>query len=248
MWRSAAAWLLGFFIVGEALFLLLSPALKMFPVRSPPEQGELTFHVQQQGTVTDIELLQQTLDGAAWVVQFWAQLTAHSQDWALFTAPPPEYVGFPTVELHFADGTTAEIRSAFEPRDPDHFVRWPGTATRQFNYEHALMIFVQRGYPTGQWLQWWRFAAERQQKSRAAYLQWRITQYHQEHPQTPPLTAAVLKARLIAVLPTGHAPRERGPTWEVPLIRWRSGEVWEVFNPERRAFGPLAGGENRLGR
>jgi hypothetical protein len=120
------------------------------------------------------------------------------------------------------------LRSVFEPEDRHEYFRPPGSFDRFFHYEMRLgLILLPWGeIPVENCPDEWRRAIEdrvrRQRRSLRAYLQWRVRQFQQEHPELPPPKQAVLSMRLYRTPLPGHPWVWQTPL-EQPLARWRCG-------------------------
>src|SRR5216684_3308202 len=173
--------LLGLFVIWQLLFLFTSNLLPLIP-HGRQELDELTYDISLHGQATSIEPIQQAIEGISLVSDRWMEATGQLQGWSLFAPIFPPQAGFVAVEFRWNDGSHDRVHSRFEPSDPLHYARPPGTDSRLFNYESRFVILPafwpeSKLGPDGEpgQLEWSQAITERarvQWKSMHAYLRW----------------------------------------------------------------------------
>src|SRR5215210_2943156 len=114
-----ASYLLGAFVCIELVYLPLSNATQRVPRRMAPLPDELLTRFDREGRVTEVESVQSAIDATGTACDRWGELTAQAQGWSLFAPRFGENGTFVTLQVTGTDGTTGELRSQFEPADPD---------------------------------------------------------------------------------------------------------------------------------
>src|SRR5437763_1120746 len=117
-----ASHLLGAFICAELIYLPLANLLQPFPRQMPPLPDEILGRIQAEGRTTGSEPAQTLLDATGAVCDRYGEVTSQGQNWSLFAPRFGEAGTFLTLEVTTGDGPV-ELRSRFEPADPDHYVR-----------------------------------------------------------------------------------------------------------------------------
>jgi hypothetical protein len=222
--------LLGLFVIWQLLFLFTSNVLPLVP-HGKQELDELTDDISLHGHSTSIEPIQQAIEGISLVSDRWMEATGQLQGWSLFAPTFPPQGGFVAVQFRWNDGSSEVLKSSFEPPDPAHYFRPPGTYGRLFNYESRFVILPDfwpaamlgpEGGPGG--LEWREAITRRvrvQWKSIRAYLRWQRDRYVNEHPKGPPPMEVILVVDLYETPGPNEQPwKPKGP-FARPLARWR---------------------------
>jgi hypothetical protein len=175
----------------------------------------------------DLTRSEAILDTLAWPAFRWSELTGQRQGWGMFAPGASPQIALHRIHLHW-DGPPAReivLRSDFEPDDPTHFLRLPGTNLRLFNYEWRLagvMVFYRAPNYSPDPEMWRKFFAAAVRSRNGvlqAYLRYRLQQFAREHPELPPPDEVVFSI-WVERLPM---PPESGGSvvFEQPLARWR---------------------------
>lgn len=230
-----ASYLLGAFVCVELVYLPLSNLIQRVPRRMAPLPDELVTRFDREGQVTDVEPVQRAIDATGTACDRWGQLTAQAQGWSLFAPRFGENGTFLTLQVTGADGTTTELRSRFEPADPDDYVRIDFTNHRLFNRESSFAIlyslwtpdsFTTRGEAWRQTIRDWVASFRR---SLSAYVRWRL----REEYAGKEVRDVVVTVRVFLPPQNGSRP----PALALPLARW------VPDRPDRLTpFDPVAGG------
>ena len=179
-----ASYLLGAFVCIELVYLPLSNLIRRVPRRMAPLPDELITRFDREGQVTDFEPFECGFDVTGGACDRWGQLTAQGQGWSLFAPRFGENGTFLEPPRDGQRGSTTELRSRFEPADPDDYVRIDLTHHRLFNQEASFAIlyalwtpdsFTTRGEDWRQAVREWVTTFRR---SLSAYVHWRLREEH----------------------------------------------------------------------
>src|SRR5687768_7805683 len=125
-----ASYLLGAFVCLQLVYLPLANLIQRVPRRMPPLPDELLTRRDREGRATDSEAVQSAIDATGAACDRYGELTAQSQGWSLFAPRFGANGTFLTLQVTHPDGTTSELRSRFEPDNPDDYVRYDLTNYR----------------------------------------------------------------------------------------------------------------------
>jgi len=232
-----ASYLLGGFVCIQIVYLPLANIFQRVPRRMPPLPDEVLVRLQREGQATSSEPVQSTIDAIGSATDRWGELTAQSQGWSLF-APRFGTAGtFLTLQVTASDGTTTELRSRFEPVDPDDYIRFDLAHYRLFYREMSFALiywtwdadsFATRGEE-------WRDViceyATTFRRSLSTYVRWRLAE---EYSGPPVRDVRVVVRVLLPPKPDGTSTRPEPVA--VPMAKW----VPE--RPDRlAAFDPVTG-------
>lgn len=230
------SYLLGAFICAELLYLPLANLLQLFPRRMPPVPDEILGRIQREGRSTNSDAAQAVLDNVGAVCDRYGEASAQAQSWSLFAPRFGDSGTFLTLEVTTANGAV-ELRSRFEPADPDHYVRFDLTDYRVFYREMSYAIvywFWKPGAFESQGPEW-RDAIREQiaafRHTLPAYVRWRLDR---ELPGANVCDVVVA----VRVFPTPKPGESRAAPVMLPLARWvpeRPGEV-TAFDPVTKQF------------
>jgi hypothetical protein len=209
--------LLGFFIVGQLVFLFASNLLVFLldPIYCPATRN------LSPPLVSTLQLANDVTTG-------WSQTTGQKQVWLEFRAVAKRSA-FLFVELRWDQTPNAARLSSYsEPVDSMHYCRsWDGA--RMTQYEETLVAL-----PCWQWTP--GEAAAKPDEYRLtmtlvvrfyvriyqAYFEQRLREFQREHPELPPPDTLLLGAHVYdAPLPPGPRPFAWPPMREWWLVRWR---------------------------
>jgi hypothetical protein len=230
-----ASYLLGAFVCIELVYLPLSNLIQRVPRRMAPLPDELITRFDREGQVTNFEPVQCAIDATGGACDRWGQLTAQGQGWSLFAPRFGENGTFLSLHVTGSDGSTTELRSRFEPADPDDYVRIDLTHHRLFNQEASFAIlyalwtpdsFTTRGEDWRQAVREWVTTFRR---SLSAYVRWRLREEHSGK-NAPEVIVAV---RVFLPPKNGSRP----PALAIPLAKWVSDRP-DQLTP----FDPVTGG------
>jgi hypothetical protein len=212
-----ASYLLGAFVCIELVYLPLSNVIQRVPRRMAPLPDELLTRFDREGQATP-EPVQSAIDATGTACDRWGELTAQAQGWSLFAPRFGENGTFVTLQVTAADGTTTELRSRFEPADPDDFVRLDLTNHRLFNREGSYAIIYATWTPESfaargeDWRQAIRETVTTYRRSLSAYVRWRLREEY-----------AGLEVREVVVAVRVFLPPKGGtrpPALAIPLAKW----------------------------
>ena len=234
--RRVASYLLGAFICAELIYLPLANFLQLFPRRMPPVPDEILGRIQREGRSTDSDAAQSILDSVGVACDRYGEATAQGQNWSLFAPRFGEAGTFLTLEVNTANGPV-ELRSRFEPADPDHYVRFDVADYRVFYREMSFAIaywFWRPGSFESQGPEWRDAIREHVAAFRhtlPAYVRWRVNRE---------LPGADVREVIVAVrvFPTPKPGDSRLAPVMLPLARWvprRPGEVM-AYDPVSHQF------------
>jgi hypothetical protein len=249
-WRSV---LLGLFVAGQLVYLLLSNLIQLVPRELPPPRGELDIRVQREGTATDVRSIQDAINGLGTAIDRYGELTGQVQAWSLFAPGFGTQSLVPVVECYCSEGSGLKqitLSPKTLPDDPEHYFRFPSSYSRLAAYEYLLAVIylnysaeslAQRGPE-------WRAAildrVRNQQKSLEAYFRWNLRMFQLRYPDRPRPQEMILAVKIIPSPKPGEAARP--PAFTVPLARWQPGREPEpgflpvqAYDPTTQEFVPL---------
>jgi len=216
-----ASFLLGVFVCIQIIYLPLANVMQRVPRRMPPLPEEVLVRLQHEGQATTSEPVQSTIDAIGTATERWGELTAQGQGWSLF-APRFGAAGtFLTLQVTSTDGTTTELRSRFEPKDPQDYIRFDLTHYRLFYREMSFALiywtweadsFETRGE---EWRDVIREYAMTFRRSLSAYVRWRLAEDY-SGAEVRDVTVAVRV--FLPPKPGGTSPRPEPLT--IPMARW----------------------------
>ena len=236
LWNRVASYLLGAFVCAELVYLPLSNIVQRFPRQLPPLPDEINGRIQREGRTTDSDAGQAVVDNVGTACDRWAEVTAQGQGWSLFAPRFGEAGTFLTLQVTTADGPV-ELRSRFEPADPDHYVR--------FDVLHYRLFYREMSYAFVYWM--WKpdsFATQGPEwrdtirehvgafpHTLPAFIRWRLDQ---ELPQGD-VREVIVSVRVFLPAKPGEV---RPPPVVLPLARWvpdRPGEA-TAYDPVTKGF------------
>jgi hypothetical protein len=121
--QRLASYLLGAFVCAELIYIPLTNILQRIPRQVPLLPVEILGRLQVEGRATNSDTGQAVIDATGTACDRWGEATAQGQNWSLFAPRFGEAGTFLTLEVMTADGPV-ELRSRFEPGDPNHYVRF----------------------------------------------------------------------------------------------------------------------------
>lgn len=218
--------ILGLFVTGQLLFILLANYLFFVPQRDPTPEERVRY---PDGLPTS---------GIRLALGKWEQVTGQTQYWALFHAIGKE-ARFAAVRLD--DGRT--LPSVFDPEDTEHYFRPPGGSDRLYHFEANLLLLDARWDQPGREadaelfhntkVKWLR----RNWRAVQAWCEWQIRRSKAQ----PGLEVILLSRFYKNPGENGNRPAPE----EHPLVRWRPGQAapdclpLELYDPSRHAFVPV---------
>jgi hypothetical protein len=234
--RRLAAYLLGAFVCAELIYLPLANVLQLFPRRMPPVPDEILGRLQREGRSTRSDAGQVALDSVGAVSDRYGEATAQGQNWSLFAPTFGQAGTFLALQVTTADGPV-ELRSRFEPADPDHYVRFDVVNYRFFYREMSYAIVYWDWTPGAFAAQGpeWRDAVRRHvgtfPHTLPAYVRWRLDRE---------LPGAAVREVIVAVrvfLPPKPGEGRPAPV-TLPLARWAPERPVEVtaYDPVTQLF------------
>jgi hypothetical protein len=236
--RRLAPYLLGAFVCAELVYLPLANLLQLFPRRMPPVPDEILGRLQREGRSTESEAGQAVLDNVGAASDRYGEATAQGQNWSLFAPRFGEAGTFLTLEVATAAGPV-ELRSRFEPADPDHYVRFDVADYRVFYREmsFALVYWVWKPDSFATQGAEWRDAIREHvaafRHTLPAYVRWRLDR---ELPGVAVRDVVVA----VRVFPTPKPGESRPAPATLPLAKWVPEQPGEVtaYDPVAQLFGP----------
>ena len=233
--RRLASYLLGAFVCAQLVYLPLANLLQVFPRRMPPVPDEVLGRIQREGRSTDNEGAQAALDAVGSASDRYAEVTAQGQSWSLFAPTFGEAGTFLTLQATTATGPV-ELRSRFEPADPDHYVRFNLVDYRVFYREMSYAFVYWRWTPESFSKQGpaWRDAIREYvaafRHTLPAYVRWRLDR---ELPGVDVREVTVA----VRVFPPPKPGEKRPDPVTVPMAKWTAERPGEVL-----AYDPVTGG------
>ena len=236
--RRLASYLLGAFVCAELIYLPLANLLQFLPRQMPPLPDEMLGRIQPEGRSTESGAVQAVLDETGAACDRFGEATAQGQNWSLFAPRFGEAGTFIALQVTTADGLI-ELRSRFEPADPDHYIRFNLTDYRVFYREMIYAVAYWHWTPESFETQGpaWRDALRDHvaafRHTLPAYVRWRLDQ---ELPGVH--VRAVTMAVRVFPPPKPGEPRPAPVT--LPLARWEPGRPDEVmaYDPLTSEFHP----------
>jgi hypothetical protein len=233
-----ASYLLGAFVCAELVYLPLANLIQLTPRQMPPLPDELLGRLQREGRSTNNEVGQAFLNTTGAACDRWGEATAQGQNWSLFAPRFGEAGTFLTIHAMTAYGPV-ELRSRFEPADPDHYVRFDVTHYRQFYREMSYALVYSMWTPDAfdqHGPEWGDAIGDYVRAFRhtlPTYVRWRL---QQDLPDTD-VSEVVVVVRVFLPPKPGEP---RPVVYHVPLGRWtpdRPGDVM-AYDPVAQLFGP----------
>ena len=236
MLRRLASYLLGAFFCAQLVYLPLANLIQPLPRRMPPVPDEILGRIQREGNATDNEAAQTALDSVGAVCDRYGEVTAQGQNWSLFAPAFGEAGTFLTLQATTARGPV-ELRSRFEPADPDHYVR--------FNLVDYRVLYREMSYAIAYW-HWrpdsfatlgpvWRDAIREHvaafKHTLPAYVRWRLDR------ELPGIAVSEVTVAVRVFLPPKAGENRPDPV-TLPLAKWsaqRPGEVM-AYDPVTNTY------------
>jgi hypothetical protein len=228
-----ASCLLGVFLCVELLYIPLANFIQLIPREPTPLPDEISGRLQREGQATSAEPVQAAINNTGHACDRWAEATGQGQGWSLFAPRFGEAGTFLTLDVLFEDGTRTELRSHFEPADPDHYVRFDVLNYRLFYREMSYALIYSTWTPESfskqgeEWRQVIRKHVVALRRSLSAYVRWRLANE---------LPGAIVKEVFVnvrVILPPKDGTRPGTAT--VPLAKWDA-ERLAPFDPVRERF------------
>jgi hypothetical protein len=229
-----ASYFLGAFLCVEMLYIPLANFIQLIPREPAPLPEEISGRLQREGQATDVEPVQAAIDNTGHACDSWGEATGQGQGWSLFAPRFGEAGTFLTLDVLSDDGTRTELRSQFEPADPDHYVRFDVMNYRLFYREMSYALIYSTWTPESfakqgeEWRQVLRKHVTTFRSSLSAYVLWWSKS---ERPDTNPIEVTI-SVRVI-LPPRNDQPRPKPEV--VPLARWRENQL-VPFDPIRGRF------------
>jgi len=231
--RTLGRVLLGLFVFGQILFLLLANALSV------------VHHAQADGSLGNTGRMLTN------VTERWSQLTSQPQNWSLFAPEVDTECAFVAVELTWDDAEQHRrvlLLSENEPEDLRSYARWGRFRQRRLEASLTTQLWLPEGKELDDVAVVWQQDITDRVRSKhdamRAYLQSRLASYHGEHPDVPGPREVRLLVRTYRI----PAPGDLLTTWPMqqwPLARWRPGTQDDRFLPVE-AFDPVMRSYQRL--
>jgi len=238
--KTLAARLLGAFVVWQLIFIPTANLLDFFPHRVLSTDEVTDFREQPADSLPTSPVV----NALAGVTDRWAQATGQYQMWWLFAPSFPPQATFATTELRWDDRPSVKLHSRFEPANPQHYCRLPGSNDRLFQYEVHLGLGLvywdaaAAGPEEAAWREHFRTLVARQSKSMRAYLRWRLAEYQAAHPSEPLPREVILSMRIYRTPGAG----EVSPlaVVEQPVARWFPSSAGSADLLPIEAYDPFA--------
>lgn len=237
----------GLFALWQLVFLPAANLIDFVPRRPGPQDIDPTMDgYQEAGTFTDCEPLQRAAEIGGDVLDFWSEATGQDQGWRLFAGGNPPHTLFQAVELRFADGSVAEVRSRFEPGNlVEPAPRVPVIHDRAFNFE--IQIVNPGWYCSAESLArypevWSGDLPKTVRENRTvilAWMTWHVRRHAAAHPERGTPVEVVVKYRYIPTPVPGEPRGWTKPITERPYCRWRPNEVPEPGYLPLEGFDPV---------
>jgi len=246
--RRAAAVGVGLFVLWQLAYLPAANLIDFVPRRmGDHDLNPAIDPFQEAGAFTDFEPLQRAAERVGDAIDCWSELSGQDQGWKLFSPGTPSHSLFPAVEFRFADGTTEQVRSRFEPADLTHPpMRPPVVNDRYYNYESQ---FTTPGwyscresldlYPE-MWSKELPKTVRDNHRHIIAWLKWQTALYRAAHPERGSPVEVVLMYRFIPTPKPHGPPGWTGPITERPYARWLPGGPAEAGMLPVEGFDPIA--------
>ena len=232
--RRFASYLLGAFTCAQLIYLPLANLIQPLPRRMPPVPDEILGRIQREGRSTEHEAVQSTLDSVGSACDRYGELTAQGQNWSLFAPVFGEAGTFLTLQATTTSGPV-ELRSRFEPADPDHYVRFNLVDYRVFYREMSYAIVYWKWTPDSfaklgpEWRDAVREHVAAFKHTLPAYVRWRLDQ------ALPGVEVREVTVAVRVFLPPRAGEKRPGPV-TLPLAKWTAERPGEVL-----AYDPVTG-------
>lgn len=231
-----ASYLLGAFVCAQLVYLVLANLIQPLPRRMPPVPDEILGRIQREGRSTNNEPAQTALDSVGAVCDRYGEVTAQGQNWSLFAPAFGEAGTFLTLRAT-TPGGPVELRSRFEPADPDHYVRFNLVNYRVFYREMSYAIVYWHWKPDSfatlgpDWRDAVREHVAAFRHTLPAYVRWRLGR------ELPGVAVSEVTVA-VRVFPPPKPGEERPAPVTVPMARWvaeRPGAVL-AYDPVTNTF------------
>ncbi len=232
--RRLLAAAVGAFALWQMLFLVGANVLNLVPVRSDDPEDLPYKMCREPGTFTSFEPVQRVADAANAAVDAYAEATGQEQQWSLFAPGFPPHSLFTAVELTFADGSTADVRSDYEPADHNNApLRAPFVSTRRYNVEVQFTPPVLQHTAEAcadprlapivraQTFTYFRHF----QPALLTWVRWQTAEYQKLHPEKGAAVQVVYQARYVPTPLPGEPKVWSKPVRVRPLVRWFPGRA-----------------------
>jgi hypothetical protein len=215
--------LLGLFVLCQLIFLPLANVMQLVPREMPVQKGEFDIRVQRDGTATNVRPIQDAINALGTAIDRYGEASGQVQAWSLFAPEFATQSVFPSVECVGLDRRVT-IEPKHLPRDPAHYVRWPGPLSRLDSYDYLLAV-VYAGYTEpsvaergNEWRDAVRQRVRDQQRSLESYFRFNLKLFRELHPDRPTPREMILNVIVMPSPPPGQT--ERPASMTVPLARW----------------------------
>jgi hypothetical protein len=232
-----ASYLLGAFVCAELIYLPLSNILQRVPRRMPLLPNEIIVRHQREGRATDSDTIQAAIDAVGSASDRWGEATSQTQGWSLFAPRFGKNGTFLTLEVVGANGQVTELRSRFEPADPDHYIRFDVTHYRLFYREMSYALVYWMWEPDSfetrgeEWRDVLRDYATTFRHSLSAYVRWRLA----EEMSGADVRQVIVAVRVFQPPKPGES---RPAPATVPMARWMPSrpEALSAYDPVSKGF------------
>lgn len=236
--QRIASYSLGAFVCIELVYLPLSNILQRTPRELPPLPQEIIARHQREGRATDSVAIQSTIDALGTASDRWAEATAQTQGWSLFAPRFGKNGTFLTLLVTDSAGKVKELRSRFEPTNPDDYIRFDVMHYRLFYREMSYALVFWMWEPDSfetrgdEWRDVLSEYATTFRRSLSAYVRWRLAD---EMPGAD--------VRTVVVAVRVHLPAKSGESRPepvtVPMAKWSAAQPNELraYDPIRKGFG-----------
>jgi hypothetical protein len=245
--RAAARLLLGLFVLGQVVFLLVSNLPGGEDALRRAARGSAWLREELSAWVAGEDGATQRLEPGIRAARRWSEWTGQHQPWQLFAPDLAEVVPFLVVVLSWDDHQHEPVTllSENEPADRHRFFRLGRFRLRRA--ETALDIAPSSPADdfdptTAAWRDtlWARVRAD--QVGFATYLRWRVARYRLLREEVPPPDEVRLLVRLYRIPPPpGPRPWDWQDLGEHPVLRWRASPAGQLHLFNMEVFDPVAG-------
>ncbi len=231
-----ASYMLGAFVCAELIYLPLANFLQLFPRQMPPVPDEILGRIQREGRSTNSDAGQAVLNQTGAACDRYGEATAQGQSWSLFAPRFGEAGTFLTLEVMTADGPV-ELRSQFEPADPDDYARFNFVDYRVFYREMSFALVYWMWRPDSfatrgpEWAVAIREHVAAFPHTLPAYVRWRLDR------ELPGVAVREVIVAVRVFLPPKPGEARPAPV-TLPLAKWVPGRPGQVtaYDPIAAAF------------